>query len=50
MMQEFYKELAVPGVTKAAALRKAQLAILQNNTQYQHPYYWAGFIVVGNWL
>ncbi|MEO0867443.1 MAG: CHAT domain-containing protein [Cyanobacteria bacterium J06642_11] len=50
MMQEFYNQLAQPGTTKAAALQKAQLTVLKQYPQYQHPYYWAGFIILGNWL
>jgi CHAT domain-containing protein len=49
LMVEFYRELGQPGVTKAEALRSAQLALLKQ-PQYQHPYYWAPFILLGNWL
>ncbi|HEY9603029.1 MAG TPA: CHAT domain-containing protein [Allocoleopsis sp.] len=48
-MVEFYRELGQPGVTKAQALRSAQLALLKQ-PQYEHPYYWAPFILLGNWL
>lgn len=34
--------------TKAEALRKAKVAML-NNQASSHPYYWAPFILVGNW-
>lgn len=49
LMTNFYKALAKPGVGKAQALREAQLSLLKS-TQYQHPYYWAPFVLVGNWL
>jgi CHAT domain-containing protein/tetratricopeptide (TPR) repeat protein len=49
LMGEFYRELGQPGVTKAQALRSAQLALLKQ-PQYEHPYYWAPFILLGNWL
>jgi CHAT domain-containing protein len=49
LMVEFYRDLGQPGVTKAEALRSAQLALLKQ-PQYQHPYYWAPFILLGNWL
>jgi CHAT domain-containing protein len=49
LMAEFYRELGQPGVTKAQALRSAQLALLKQ-PQYEHPYYWAPFILLGNWL
>ncbi|MGQ4649541.1 CHAT domain-containing protein [Lyngbya aestuarii] len=49
LMAEFYHLLTQPGVTKAEALRQAQLSLL-NSSQYQHPYYWSPFVLVGNWL
>jgi CHAT domain-containing protein len=49
LMTEFYRELAQPGVSKAEALRLGQLALLKQS-QYEHPFYWAPFILVGNWL
>lgn len=48
-MVEFYRELGQPGVTKAQAVRNAQLALLKQ-PQYEHPYYWSPFILLGNWL
>ncbi|HEY9831722.1 MAG TPA: CHAT domain-containing protein, partial [Stenomitos sp.] len=49
LMGQFYQELAKPSVTKAEAIRRAQQSIL-NNPNWQHPYYWAPYILVGNWL
>ncbi|NJK49476.1 CHAT domain-containing protein [Candidatus Gracilibacteria bacterium] len=48
LMSEFYKQLKQPGITKAEALRQAQLALLRR--EYDHPVYWAAFVLVGNWL
>ncbi|MEQ8996182.1 MAG: CHAT domain-containing protein [Coleofasciculus sp. B1-GNL1-01] len=48
LMVEFYKELNQGTLNKATALRYAQLSLLQQG--YNHPYYWAPFILVGNWL
>ena len=48
-MVEFYKHLRQPGVSKAEALRKTQLTFLQD-ADFQHPFYWSGFVLVGNWL
>lgn len=47
-MAEFYKQLASSKTSKAEALRNAQLTLLQNQ-QYQNPYFWAPFVLVGNW-
>jgi CHAT domain-containing protein len=49
LMSQFYEELAKAEVTKAEALRRAQLALLQNS-RYRHPVYWAPYVLVGNWL
>jgi CHAT domain-containing protein len=47
LMGQFYKELTEPEVTKAEALHKAQLVVFK---QYKAPYYWAPYVLVGNWL
>jgi CHAT domain-containing protein len=49
LMAEFYRELAQPNITKAEALRLGQLALLKQS-RYEHPFYWAPFVLVGNWL
>lgn len=83
LMGDFYQRLANLNVTKAGALRQAQLSFLSGrvsasqkvlNTRlrqnkrtgappqrlegsappaqidYRHPYYWAPFVLIGNWL
>jgi len=47
---EFYRELAKAGVTKAEALRRAQIAFLKQYPNYNRPSYWAAYVLVGNWL
>ena len=47
LMEQFYKELTNPDVTKAQALHQAQLELFK---QYKAPYYWAPYVLVGNWL
>ncbi|AFY86029.1 CHAT domain-containing protein [Chroococcidiopsis thermalis] len=49
LMSQFYQELSTAEMTKAEALRRAQLALLQN-PRYRHPVYWAPYVLVGNWL
>jgi CHAT domain-containing protein len=49
LMTEFYQAFSQRGISKATALRQAQLHILRD-PQFQHPYFWAPFILVGNWL
>ncbi len=46
LMSQFYRELK-SGVTKAEALRHAQLAVFAKE---ERPYFWAPYVLVGNWL
>ncbi|MBD2176091.1 CHAT domain-containing protein [Pseudanabaena sp. FACHB-1998] len=48
-MISLYKSLSTASLTKAESLRLAQLALLKNKS-YDHPYYWAPFVLLGNWL
>ncbi|VEP15973.1 conserved hypothetical protein [Hyella patelloides LEGE 07179] len=52
LMGYFYRNLSENvDISKAKALRQAQLDLLQiENSPYSHPYYWAPFVLVGNWL
>ena len=49
LMTYFYQELAKENVSKAEALRRAQIKTLQQEI-YSHPYFWSAFTLVGNWL
>ncbi len=46
-MSVFYRELAA-GQPKAEAMRRAQLAVL-HDPRFAHPFFWAPFIVLGDW-
>lgn len=50
LIGEFYRELAKTKVTKAEALRKAQITLLNKYPNYIRPAFWAPYILVGNWL
>lgn len=45
LMDAFYESLKT-GVGKTEALQQAQLALIDSD--YNHPYYWASFILIGN--
>jgi CHAT domain-containing protein len=46
-MQQLYRNRAT--LSKAEALQQAQIAMLRGE-QYKHPYFWAAFVLLGNWL
>ncbi len=46
LMKAFYRGLLLQGLAPAAALRQAQLEIRADRP---HPFYWAGFVVLGDW-
>ena len=48
-MEGFYGTLAAGGVSKAQALRQSQLALLRTR-EYAHPFFWAPFVLIGNWF
>jgi CHAT domain-containing protein len=53
-MIEFYRQMKVASgsakaaASKAEALRQAQLKLMKDG-KHSHPYYWAPFILVGDW-
>ena len=51
-MARFYQQLSTGTVTKAEALRNTQIAFLKEyeRTDYNRPFHWAPFTLVGNWL
>lgn len=49
LVDEFYRQLRDPAVTKAVALQRAQLMIL-NEPGYGHPSFWAPFLLISNWM
>ncbi|MBD2092476.1 CHAT domain-containing protein [Microcoleus sp. FACHB-1515] len=47
-MAQFYQALSQPGITKAEAVRQAQLALIQSG--YTTPHIWGNYALIGNWL
>jgi CHAT domain-containing protein len=48
LMTEFYKALLQDGMTTGAALRAAKLKMMQDK-RWSAPYYWAGFVLQGEY-
>jgi len=48
LMADLYKRRQSQRLTKIEALRQAQLGLLAQ-PRYAHPFYWAPFILMGNW-
>lgn len=48
LMVDYYERL-LKGEGRSAALREAQKAMIANPAT-QHPYYWAAFLPIGNWM
>ncbi|HEX4961269.1 MAG TPA: CHAT domain-containing tetratricopeptide repeat protein [Thermoanaerobaculia bacterium] len=48
LMTAFYRALWVEGLRPAAALRSAQLSV-RRQRRWRDPYYWAGFVLQGDW-
>ena len=48
-MARFYRVLTQSGVSKAEAVRQAQLALIQEYG-YTTPYIWSNYVLIGNWL
>jgi CHAT domain-containing protein/Tfp pilus assembly protein PilF len=48
LMKKFYEGLLIRTQTPAAALREAQLAMVREG-RWAAPYYWAGFVLQGDW-
>ncbi len=48
LMTQFYKEIFLKGKPPAAALRAAQIYISEQK-RWREPYYWAGFVLQGEW-
>ncbi len=49
LVAEFYQQLQSPGISRAKALQLAQLKLL-SDSRYEHPGYWAPFLLLNNWL
>jgi CHAT domain-containing protein len=49
LVSEFYRQLKQRPTSKALALKNAQVHLIKN-VNYEHPYFWSPFLLIGNWL
>jgi CHAT domain-containing protein/Tfp pilus assembly protein PilF len=49
LVEQFYRQLQDPAVSRAAALQRAQLKVLEN-PRYEHPGFWSPFLMINSWL
>jgi CHAT domain-containing protein len=49
LIEEFYTQLRQPNISKAEALRIAQIKMI-TDVNYNHPAVWSPFVLIGNWL
>jgi CHAT domain-containing protein/Tfp pilus assembly protein PilF len=49
LVVDFYRDLKDPSVSRAIALQRAQIKMLEN-PRYEHPGFWSPFLLINNWL
>jgi CHAT domain-containing protein len=48
LMTSFYRNWRSQSISKAEALQRAQLNLLRSK-QWSHPFFWAPFVLIGDW-
>lgn len=48
-MTNFYAQFSSAHISKAEAVRQAQLALMKHPL-YDYPFHWSSYVLVGNWL
>jgi CHAT domain-containing protein len=48
LMAQYYEHLTA-GMGRSEALRQVQLEMIAAGDRYSHPYYWAAFVLTGDW-
>jgi CHAT domain-containing protein len=49
LVAEFYRQLQDPSVSRAVALQRAQVKLL-DDPRYQSPFFWSPFLLINNWF
>ena len=45
----FYSNLGSSSISRAKALARSQRELIED-PRYEHPFYWAGFMLINSWL
>ena len=49
IIEEFYRQYMTTDISKAKALQNAQKKLIHNK-KFEHPIFWAPFLLIGNWM
>ena len=49
LMKRFYRLMLKKQMSASAALRQARIEVMEARDQWRAPYYWAGFVLQGDW-
>jgi CHAT domain-containing protein/Tfp pilus assembly protein PilF len=49
LVLDFYRQLKNPTISRAVALQRAQMKLIEN-PRYEHPGFWSAFLMINNWL
>lgn len=49
LMKNFYRHMLKDGMPASAALRLAKSEVMQARDEWRAPYFWAGFVLEGDW-
>ncbi|MDM8516020.1 CHAT domain-containing protein [Desulfobacterales bacterium HSG16] len=49
IIEEFYQQYMTTNISKAKALQNAQIKLIDDK-KFEHPIYWASFLLIGNWM
>ncbi|MGP1386270.1 MAG: CHAT domain-containing protein [Thainema sp.] len=49
-MQKVYQSLSDTTLTKAEIVRQAQIELINSDSYLNHPFIWAPFVLIGNWI
>ena len=49
IIEKFYRQYMTTDISKAKALQNAQIKLIYDK-KFEHPIFWAPFLLIGNWM